>query len=314
MRRPTGASSHVGPGGRRYNHYHRHSNSSSFLDVHGTRARSLHNRRGFVARADRACASRKQALDDRLGWSAAINSRCSRVESGFPRTSRCELRNLCPVLGMADAHHNVSRNPPSLDEDQEVWPRTRLEAPLATLSSSRFYDLVERIFAPRRQSGHVIFDICKVEYPAVRQLAENSVPSCEAIDQTWLQRAELCGHDAVVRFLCESQGARPKSILALFVDERCGLIASHEIDTSANFEVPVAISEILGAASYHHARGVILTSHESDRVLAGDERREKLTLELDRKGAAIDVFLLDHFVFTNGAWKRMLVVRETGQP
>jgi len=184
---------------------------------------------------------------------------------------------------------------------------------LATLSSSRFYDIVERIFAPRRRSNHVIFDICKVEYPAVRRLAENSVPSSEAIDQTWLQRAELCGHDAVVRFLSEIRFERPKIILALFVDERCGLIASHEIDTSDNFEVAKALAQILAAASHHHARGVVLASHEFNRVLAVDERRKKLTLELYRKGAAIDVFLLDHFVFTNGAWKRMFVVRETGQ-
>src|SRR3954452_13142222 len=231
MRRPTRGSSHVVSGPRRYAHHRRHSNSSSFLDVHGIGARSLHNRHGSVSSAHRACAPCKQALDDCLGWTAAFDGRCSCVESGLPRTSRCELRNLCPVLGMADAHHNVSGNSASFDEDQEVWPRARLEAPLATLSYGRFYDLVERIFAPRRNSGHAVFDILRVEYPAVRRLVENEVPSSDVIDQAWLQRAELCGHDAVVRFLSKN-GAPTNSILVLFLDERCGLIGLHEIDTS----------------------------------------------------------------------------------
>jgi len=210
---------------------------------------------------------------------------------------------------MADAHHNVSGNSASFDEDQEVWPRARLEAPLATLSYGRFYDLVERIFAPRRNSGHAVFDILRVEYPAVRRLVENEVPSSDVIDQAWLQRAELCGHDAVVRFLSKN-GAPTNSILVLFLDERCGLIGLHEIDTSGGFDVANAIASILHEASRHHARGLILASHELDRSLTRDARRQKLTLDLYRKCEAMDLILLDHLVLTDGVWKSMFVVRE----
>ena len=184
---------------------------------------------------------------------------------------------------------------------------------MATLSAIRFYDLVERIFAPRRNVGHVVFDICKVEYPAVRRLAENDVPSSEVIDQAWLRRAELCGHDAVVRFLSENNAQQPNSILALLVDERCGLIASHQISTAPHFEVAKAVANILEAASRHHARGIILATHELDPKLASYADRERLTIDLYRKGEVMDVCLLDHFVLTDGVWKRMFVIRSARQ-
>ena len=186
-----------------------------------------------------------------------------------------------------------------------------MEAPLATLSPSRLNDLIQRFLYSRRDASHALFDIARPNFPAVRVLAEAARPTSRQADEAWLQRVELRGSRRVIEIL-ETSGFRARigMMQALFVDDRCGLIASELIGEAARIDANVAVAAILRRASSFHASGIILAMHDPTGAIASAPRCRRLTMELYRKGEAIDLFLLDHFVLTAKGWKRMFTVSE----
>jgi DNA repair protein RadC len=181
---------------------------------------------------------------------------------------------------------------------------------LATASPNRFHGLVERLVYSRRSSPHAVFDIAPFHSRAVRALAEVDLPSPRKADSVWLERVELRGPRRVINFL-ESQGFPPhsRSISALFVDSRCGLIRSDLLGTSAKFDPNRMVADILRRGSSCHASAIILASHDPVGSLASGARLRRLTIELYRKGEAAEIFLLDHFVLTTNGWKRLFSSR-----
>lgn len=181
---------------------------------------------------------------------------------------------------------------------------------MATLSPGRFHDLIDRIFLWRRPQ-HAVFDIMRVHYPAVRALAEAAPPDSETTDHAWLQRPELRGFDEVVRLL-ENTGFAEQtgSIRALFVDDRCGFIGSHQISSAAHVDPDRLVAEILRLAANHQASGIVLATNDRHSRRARSSNRQRLTSAIYRKGEAINLFLLDHVVLTSTGWKRMFALRE----
>lgn len=252
-------------------------------------------------------------MDDRSCGPPAFNGHRPPIEGGLSRSSSRELWSICPILGVANACHDICRDFPTSSAGQEVGLRTRLEATLATLSSSGIYNLIERFFAHRRQSQGTVFDIVRVEYPAVRRLVDERTPATGAEDNAWLRRTELRGQDAVIRYLEQNPVDLTRCLLALFVDERCGLIAYSCIGTSREITLSGTAARILQDASHHHSCAIILASNWSNPNLPNADR-EKLTVELFRKGEAIGIYLLDHFVRTPSGWSRMFAISEAQRP
>lgn len=176
---------------------------------------------------------------------------------------------------------------------------------MASVSTGRLNSLIERLFH-KRAHEHVIFDILKVEYPAVRILAEACPPPAAKADEAWLGRVELRRTDDVIALL-ESSGfvAERGNLIAAFLDERCGFIESHLIGNAAEIEPDQAVAIILRFASACHASGILLATNDLEGKVAKTVNHRKLSLELRRKGDAVETFLLDHFVLTPGGWKRM---------
>ena len=184
---------------------------------------------------------------------------------------------------------------------------------MATLSSSRFNDLIQRFLYSQRDAPHAVLDIVRFNFPAVRLLAEADRPSSQQADDAWLKRVELRGSARAIEVL-ETSGFRASTgmIQALFVDHRCGLIASELIGEAAKVDPDRAVANILRLASSCHATGTILATHDPTGRVARTPRCRRLTMDLHRKGEAIDVFLLDHFVLTAEGWKRMFSPTQEG--
>ena len=185
-----------------------------------------------------------------------------------------------------------------------------MEATLAALSSSRFYDLI-RSFASRRAVEPVQFDILRVQNPSIQRLCE---PPRNCCDSDWLSRPEVRGPDEVVRFLDGHRLPEQGHVtIALFVDERCGIIGFQPIE-SQTLSAEAASSFILRLASDYHASAVILATRDPSGWLSRSTEYQHLALELRRKGDAIEVPLLDHFFLTDTGWKRMFSVRSADRP
>jgi ABC-type taurine transport system ATPase subunit len=189
-----------------------------------------------------------------------------------------------------------------------------LEAFVATLSSSRFYDLIERVFGIRRQAPRAIFDIVRVEYPAVRALARAERPTSETVDDAWLHRQELRGPSEAIRML-ESGGFRdgPGMTRALLVDDRCGLIREHLIGPTSAIDPQETVARLLRLASECHASGILLATHDLGGANVRSERCRSFTMNLRRKGEAIEIFLLDHVVLMEQGWKRFFAAEEAAR-
>lgn len=188
-----------------------------------------------------------------------------------------------------------------------------MEAPLAALNSSKFYDLI-RSLHPRREAGHAEFDILKAESHAVRRLAEARLPTANGCDDEWLGRVELRGPDDVIRFLEEYKLPAPEAVtVALFVDDRCGVIRTEHVDLDGLVQGNGTAS-ILGKASNCQAGGVILATHDLSGSRGRSPAYRQLTIDLRCKGEAIDVFLLDHFFLTDGGWRRMFARQPAERP
>lgn len=189
-----------------------------------------------------------------------------------------------------------------------------MEAPVAALSRSPFHDLIDRVLYARRRRPRRAFNGARMRHPTIRLLAEAEVQSSELSDRAWLQRVELRGTESIARVL-EAAGFahRPGSIEAMFVDDRCGMICSEQVGAATRVHPDRAVTHILRSASRCQASGIILATHDSSGAIARERRLRKLTMSLYRKGEAINIFLLDHFVLTARGWRRMAPF-QGGQP
>lgn len=183
---------------------------------------------------------------------------------------------------------------------------------MATLSSSKIYSLVERLFTfSRRDSDHATFDIIRVIHPRVRAFADATAPCAESEDRRWLERTELRSPSQVIEVL-EQAGfdSRPGSTRALFVDMRCGLIGSHDLKLAEPGFPDKPVTQLLQMASRYHAEGIILATNDPSGEAAERPELRDFTMQVYRKGGAIEVHLLDHFVLTSVGWKRMFAIRQ----
>jgi DNA repair protein RadC len=133
-----------------------------------------------------------------------------------------------------------------------------------------------------------------------------ALPTPGKADDAWLQRLELRGDERVLQAL-DSGGFRERtgSIEALFVDHRCGLIGSQKIGTIVSIDPSRAAADILRLATNCQASGIVVATNDPTGAIARAPRCRKLTMDLYRKGEAIEVFLLDHFILTAAGWRRM---------
>jgi DNA repair protein RadC len=180
---------------------------------------------------------------------------------------------------------------------------------LATLSSIRLYDLIDRFLWPRSNPPQNVFRLGGLDYPAIRRLVEGDHPTAEKTDRAWLQRIELHRSDRVINFL-ESSGFREErgQMRALFVDGRCGLIRSFKIRCAPAAHAERVAGKILAQASDCHADGIILATNDLEGNFASAPHWSRLVSDLYHKGEATEVFLLDHFVLTGRGWTRMFTV------
>lgn len=182
-----------------------------------------------------------------------------------------------------------------------------MEATVATLPSNRFGDLIDRFLYPRRHIRRRPSNVPRAEYPAIRLLAEAEVQTSELSDQAWLQRVELRGSETIAQALEASGfGQKPGTIQALFVDGRCGMICAEQVGGAGCLHPDRLVTAILRSASRCHASGIILATNDPSGSMTHGRRIQKLTMDLYRKGEAINVYLLDHFVLGAGGWRRML--------
>lgn len=177
---------------------------------------------------------------------------------------------------------------------------------MATLSSGRFHSLVDRLLNQRKGIDQIIFGKPRAEFPAIRALARSATAAAAETDDAWLRRVEL-RHTADVLAVLERNGFLHQrgKLAAMFVDEKCGLIELRLIGFAPELETNQAVATILRFASACHASGILLATHDLSGEIARRPDHRRLTLDLCRKGEAVETFLLDHFVLTPDGWKRM---------
>lgn len=167
---------------------------------------------------------------------------------------------------------------------------------------------------PFRRSDRVMFDLLPVAHHAVRKLTEARLQSAELEDMNWLERTEMRSPSLVAEAL-EAEGfdCAAGELWVLFVDSRCGLIRSQGFGPAATCEPDRTVASILRSATACHAQGMILASGDPTGAVARGPRLQRLTTALHRKGEAIEVFLLDHFLFTPRGCERLAFGRRQGK-
>jgi DNA repair protein RadC len=165
------------------------------------------------------------------------------------------------------------------------------------------------IYTARRPSPISLSNVLRAPR-AVRVFLEARRPTADEVDSAWLKRVELRSLADVANHLdgtgfCD----RPGLLTALFVDNRCGLIQSHPVGRASDVNVDATVRCILRLASDCHASGLILVTHDLSGRIARTRRCRELTMTLHRKGELIEIFLLNHLVFTAQGWKRMIAIR-----
>lgn len=181
---------------------------------------------------------------------------------------------------------------------------------MATLSSSRLYDLIDRFLFRPRKDPPMIFDIVRPQFSGVRKLADLSSKATDETDAAWLMRRELRSARAVVQHLETSEFPKQGGLIcALLVDERCGLIGTLPVGNSAEAFSTETMAKVLRRAAELQASGMMLATNDPQGAIASSSRCRDFTLSLYEKGRAIDLHLLDHFVLARGEWKRMMAVK-----
>lgn len=176
---------------------------------------------------------------------------------------------------------------------------------MAAFSSSKVYSLIDRLFyQPHHGNSHALAPGHSGLDAAMRQLRLDLALNGEQIDRSWLHRIELRSADRVIEFLERTEFPRRHGLLAaLFVDRRCGIIATEYVGADPSDSINAVVRKILQLASFHHAHGIILALNDFSDAFHESRMCPELTKTLIRKGEAIDVFLLDHVVRTSGGWK-----------
>jgi DNA repair protein RadC len=184
-----------------------------------------------------------------------------------------------------------------------------LEAALAAFSSSPLYSLINRILRGRSDAHDPVFNAVRVGSSALRNFAQAELPTSEHADDAWLQRTELRDFDGVLQLLASNGFAEQTGTMqALFVDDRCGLIGSRRVRIAAGARPDEVVTEVLRVASSYQASGIILATNDLRGEIATAPYCSKLTWDIYRKGEAIAIFLLDHFVLTAVGWRRMFAL------
>lgn len=175
---------------------------------------------------------------------------------------------------------------------------------MAALSSCKFHDLAERIASFWRPAGRGSRRQRSVARPPAVLFDPGANATGEQIDSLWLARAELRSSSEAADHL-ERSGfrARTRTVTALFVDSRCGLICSEFIDASVLVSPGEIMRRILGVASRCHAHGIIIATNDPDGEIASSVEWRELTTVLSRKAEATGVSLLNHLVLTTEGWK-----------
>lgn len=187
---------------------------------------------------------------------------------------------------------------------------------MAAFSSNRVHGLIDRLFyhSPHRTSHAVTSTPSRLE-AGIRNLQRVPATSGEEIDNNWLRRIELRSSAEVAEFL-ERAGfpERHGLLAALFVDKRCGFVASQIIRSAISLEPDELIRSILNFASSRHAHGIILATNDLPETFCQSGAWQELITKLCWKGEAIDIFLLDHVVRTARGWKAAFPKGAAGAP
>jgi DNA repair protein RadC len=186
---------------------------------------------------------------------------------------------------------------------------------VAALSSSKVSSLIERFFSLNARNPSLQRSTGASPDATVHALRTGQVLSGDEIDDLWLQRIELRSLKRVKGYLehtCFRK--RNGTITALFVDRRCGLIAEEIIGSAWSLRQPDAVvRHILRLASRFHAHGLILATNDPQATTARRNRYREMTMQLQRKGEIIDVFLLNHLVLAADQWTSVSANIEEGQ-
>lgn len=151
-----------------------------------------------------------------------------------------------------------------------------------------------------------VFDMRKPDYAAVRLLFQPDLPTGDSADSSWLGRLELRSPERVTGFLDSGRWLQlTGKIKVMFVDSRCGLIRTGLIALPPREENEELVNEILRTAAWCDARGIILASEADGGILVRSLRWRDIHDKLHRKGDAIGVALLDHFILTAKGWRRL---------
>lgn len=173
---------------------------------------------------------------------------------------------------------------------------------------SKIDELIKGLFC--RAVERTIFDMRKPDYAAVRQLFQPDVPTGDSADSMWLGRLELRSPERVTDFF--NGGPRQQlagKIKVMFVDARCGLIRTELIAFARGPDDDELVNAILSTAARCDARGIILASEADGGMLLRSLRWRDIHDKLHRKGDAIGVALLDHFILTAKGWRRLRSAR-----
>ena len=176
---------------------------------------------------------------------------------------------------------------------------------MAAFSSNRVSGLIDRLFyhSPHRTPQAVTPPRRRLE-TGIRDLRRAPVLSGEELDRSWLRRVELRSSAQATEFL-ERAGfpERHGLLAALFVDKRCGFVASDIIWSAISIEPDELIRAILNSASTQHGHGIILATNDLPETFCHSPSWQQLIARLCWKAEAIDIFLLDHVVRTERGWK-----------
>jgi DNA repair protein RadC len=175
---------------------------------------------------------------------------------------------------------------------------------LAKPGSNKLHNLIGYWIASRRPDREIQFDLRPPKFP-LQKLAETVLQSADAADNNWLQRTELrTPRDVTNAFVACGFHEAPGTLNAVFVDSRCGFIRAQGFGAASACEPVRTSASILRGATECHAEGIILATNDPQGQFAHGPRLRALSATLKRKGEAIDVFLLDHFLLTGKGWER----------
>lgn len=170
-------------------------------------------------------------------------------------------------------------------------------------------DLIRRLFR-RPPEERTIFDMRGRDHPSLRVLLDVEVPNGDAADGAWLERMELRSPERIAELIRTTGFLKHGDAMkVMLVDARCGLIRTELIATPLRADPDDVVGQILRMAASCDAHGIILATHDPATAFARAWRWSEIHNKLHRKGEAIEVFLLDHFIVTTRGLRRLRTAR-----